>query len=110
MRNRYVLLADVPAVMVAVCAAFGLRFDFYFLLNRPEFLPYVLAAVIIKPIAFYFFGMYRRVWRYATIQDLLALVIANSAASVVMGVFVSVAIYRAQIYEFSRSVLVADWM
>ena len=110
MRNRYVLLADIPAVIVAVCAAFALRFDFYFLLNRSEFIPYVLAAVVIKPPIFYFFGLYRRMWRYANIQDLIVLLTANTAASVVMGLFVSVGVLRSLIVEFSRAVLIADWV
>src|SRR5258706_277600 len=110
MRNRYVLLADAVAFAVAVCGAFGLRFDWYFFRDRPEFIPYLLAAPAIKIAMFYAFGMYRRFWRYASIQDLVALSIADSAASVGMAVFVSVAIYKGFIYEFSRSVLIADWL
>jgi FlaA1/EpsC-like NDP-sugar epimerase len=110
MRNRYVLLADLPAVAMAAFAAFALRFDLYFLHNRPEFVPYVLAAVAVKPVIFFLFGMYRRFWRYAAIQDLLALGLANSVASVVMAILVVGSIYRSQILEFSRSVLVADWL
>jgi len=110
MRNRFVLLLDIVAFAVAVCGAFGLRFDWFFFRTRPEFVPYVLAAPAIKALIFFAFGMYRRFWRYASVNDLLALCFADSAASVAMAGFVSVGIYRGFIYEFSRSVLIADWM
>ena len=110
MRNRYVLLADLPAIAVAACAAFGLRFDVFFLQNRPEFLPFLVAALLVKPLVFYWFGMYQRFWRYATIQDLIALGFANCAGAVAMGVFVAVQTYLGHITEFSRAVLVADWL
>jgi FlaA1/EpsC-like NDP-sugar epimerase len=111
MRNRYVLLADLVVFVVAVFGAFGLRFDWYFLTNRPEFVPYVLAAPPIKAVVFYLFGMYGRFWRYATVDDVVALMIANSAASVVMAAFVSLGIFAFDfIIEFSRSVLIVDWI
>ena len=110
MRNRYVLLADAAAFLVGVCGAFGVRFDWYFFRHRPEFVPYLLAAPVIKVAVFHAFGMYRRFWRYASVQDVTALCIANSAASVAMAIFVSLGIYRGFIYEFSRSVLIADWV
>jgi FlaA1/EpsC-like NDP-sugar epimerase len=105
-----VLLADVPAFLIAVCAAFTLRFDFYFLQNRPEFVPYLVMVLLVKPTVFLLSGMYQRLWRYATVQDLTALIIANSTASAAMGVLVAISVYRYYIYEFSRSVLVADWL
>ena len=60
---------------------------------------------------FYLFGMYKRFWRYATVDDVVALMIANSAASVAMAAFVSLAIFAfGFMVEFSRSVLVVDWI
>ena len=111
MKNRYVLLADLVVFVIAVFGAFGLRFDWYFFDNRPEFVPYVLAAPPIKVLVFYLFGMYGRFWRYATVEDVVALMIANSAASVAMAVFVSLSIFAfGFMVEFSRSVLVVDWI
>ena len=44
MRNRYVLLADLPAIGCAAILAFALRFDWLFFRARPEFLPFLIAA------------------------------------------------------------------
>jgi FlaA1/EpsC-like NDP-sugar epimerase len=110
MRNRYVLLADLAMFFVAVCGAFGFRFDWYFFRTRPEFIPYLVGALVLKPVAFYGFGMYRRFWRYATIDDMLALALANSAGSVAMAAVVWAGLYQGAIREFSRSVVAADWL
>ena len=104
MRNRYVLLADFVVFALAVCAAFGFRFDWYFFQARPEFQPYVIAAPIVKVVVFYLFGMYGRFWRYATVDDLVALLLASSVASVAMAIYVSAGIFLfGFISEFSRS-------
>ncbi len=110
MRNRYVLLADEAMFVVAVCGAFGFRFDWYFFKTRPEFVPYLVAALLLKPAVFYGFGMYRRFWRYATIDDMLALALANSAGCVAMAGVVWAGLYVGAIREFSRSVVAADWL
>jgi len=108
MRNRYVLLADVVAIIVAALGAFVLRFDWRFLQYRPEFTVFFSAALIIKPIVFYGFGLYRRYWRYASIPDLNALILANGSASAAMGVFVALAMPMHLIGAFSRTLLVID--
>lgn len=110
MRNRYILLADGFVLLVAACGAFVLRFDWYFVEQRPEFLPYVLAAPPLKLSVLYAFDMYRRFWRYASLDDLLALLLANSAASAAAAMFVLLAVYTGHVYEFSRSVIVLDWL
>jgi FlaA1/EpsC-like NDP-sugar epimerase len=107
MRNRYILLADVCLIPLVAFAAFALRFDLRFYTTRHEFLPYLAAAVVIKPIVFYPFGMYRRYWRYASVQDLMALLLAASASTITMGIFVTYMIYTSR-FEFSRAVLLLD--
>jgi len=110
MRNRYVLGADLIAFVIAACGAFALRFDLNFFQSRPEFIPYVCAAPIIKVVVFLVAGMYRRFWRYVSVNDLISLCFANLIASVGVTGFVAICIERGFFAEFSRSVLVADWL
>ena len=56
-RNRYLFLADLLAIIVAAWGAFGLRFGWLFLEFRPEFVPFLLAAIVIKLATFYGFGL-----------------------------------------------------
>ena len=79
MRNRFILLADLPLIAIAAFGAFALRFDWVFVRHRPEFLGFVLAVLILKPIVFSTFGLYNRYWRYATATDLLTVTLAVSA-------------------------------
>ncbi len=97
-------------VAMAAYGGFALRFDWYFPQHRPEFLPFLYATVLVKPGFFVLLGMYSRVWRYASVRDLIAVLVAVSAASTAMAVFVSVAVLSGVIVEFSRSVLFMDWL
>ncbi|CAN5543033.1 nucleoside-diphosphate sugar epimerase/dehydratase [soil metagenome] len=110
MRNRFLLLCDIPLVAIAAYAAFALRFDWFFPLHRPEFVPFLAAALIVKPAIFLAMGMYSRVWRYASVQDLLAVLLAVSAASLAMTALVAAGMVSRWIVEFSRSVIVIDWL
>jgi len=110
MRNRFLLLCDVPMIGVAACTAFALRFDWFFPLHRPEFVPFLVAALVVKPVVFVLLGMYSRVWRYASVQDLLAVLLAVSAAAVAVAALVAASMVGGWIVEFSRAVIVIDWL
>jgi FlaA1/EpsC-like NDP-sugar epimerase len=110
MRNRYILLADLPLVAIAAFGSFALRFDWVFSQYRPEFLPFLALALAIKPSVFYIFGMYKRYWRYATANDLLAVSLAVSAGSVVMAAYVGFGRAIGIVGDFSRPVLLIDWL
>ncbi len=108
MRNRYVLLADICLIPIVAMAAFALRFDLRFYTVHPEVATYVLAALLIKPVVFQFFGIYRRYWRYASVKDLMAVLLAAAASLVAMGVFVTYRLVADPAFEFSRAVLFID--
>jgi len=109
MKNRYVLVTDLPLVAIAAFGAFAARFDWEFYQYRPEFVIYVIAALLLKPAVFVAFGMYRRYWRYASIQDLGAVIVAVSVSSLAMAVFVA-ATHGTLIAQFSRVVVFNDWI
>ncbi len=110
MRNRYLLVADILAVILAAWAAFAFRFGWLFNESRPEFVPFLIIAVVIKIGAFFVFGMYRRYWRYAGFWDLMAIVLANSAASIVLGAVMVGSRLMGWIPGLSRSVPPLDWL
>jgi FlaA1/EpsC-like NDP-sugar epimerase len=113
MRNRYLLAIDVPLIAFAAFAAFALRFDLLFLQNAgnaARFAWFAGAAVAIKPALFLAFGLYYRYWRYASIGDLLAIVLSVSAATAVLGVLLVTATLLHVVEGFSRSVLLIDWL
>ena len=66
-RNRYVLIVDVLLVIVSVLGSYVLRlelgaaFSFYL----PSAYWMIGTALIIKPLIYYYFRLYRRMWIYA---------------------------------------------
>lgn len=75
--GRTVILVMLDAVIIAlsVYLAYLLRFDFRI---RQEFistLPYVITAEVLITISFFgYFKIYKRVWKYASIGDLISIV------------------------------------
>jgi FlaA1/EpsC-like NDP-sugar epimerase len=110
MRNRYLLVADVAAIATAAYAAFGFRFGWLFLEARPEFPLFFVTALVTKVSAFLAFGLYRRYWRYAGFWDLVSLVLANSAAAVVLAILMVAARMAGLIEGLPRTVLPLDWV
>src|SRR5712692_5547141 len=108
MRNRYILFADLPVVALAAYGAFALRFDWFFYHSRSEFLPFLIVAVVIKPAIFYAFGLYARYWMYASVPDLVAVVVGVGASEIVMAACVTFALMFHVVDEFPRSVLLID--
>ena len=56
------------------------------------------------------FGLYSRYWRYASIGDLLAIVLSVSAATALLAGLLVTATLLQVITGFSRSVLLIDWL
>jgi FlaA1/EpsC-like NDP-sugar epimerase len=108
MRNRYVLLADLPIIILAALGAFVLRFDWFFTTYQRDFAFYAAAAVVIKPVVFYAFGLYSRYWRYASGRDLIAVVFAVVCCSVLMAIAVGAALSTGLVEQFARSVVFID--
>jgi FlaA1/EpsC-like NDP-sugar epimerase len=111
MRNRYVLAADLAAIALSVLGAFVLRLDWSFT-RSPEytatFLFVLVAALVLKPPVFFLFGLYRRYWRYASIHDLVIVILAEFAASALLALAVSVALQLGVIPFVPRSILAID--
>lgn len=81
-KAKHMAMAVVDAVLILSAVALGLylRFDMNvpdFWLDRLEIL--LIPAVLINLIIFYLFGFYRRVWRYAGVDDLLLIAVAVTA-------------------------------
>ncbi|TBV83330.1 MAG: polysaccharide biosynthesis protein [Desulfobulbaceae bacterium] len=101
-----ILGADILLVIAAHLLAYGIRFDF--VLGERWWgqiwavLPWLLPM---KIAVFYFFGLYRGMWRYASLTDLLNISKAVVVSSLLaMGVLLL--LYRFE--GFSRSVFVLD--
>src|SRR5512147_2473909 len=82
-RNRFVLIGDIMLVIVSVMCSFALSLDveqlsFYF----PAVVLMSAVALAIKIPVYFFFGLYRRLWIYASTGELRLITVAVTAASV----------------------------
>jgi len=83
LRNRFVFIGDLLVIIISVMGSFALRLDvgelpFYF----PAILVMTAVALLIKLPIYYFFGLYRRMWIYASINELKLIATAVTTASV----------------------------
>src|ERR1700675_2045381 len=84
MRNRHLLLLDAASLVAAPVTAFAVRFEDISWVgdNLRMVLPYIFLAGPLRLAFFYSFGMYRRLWRQASIGELRQILIAGAAAAV----------------------------
>lgn len=77
LRGRHLLVLDLFAVALAVCLAFALRFDLVDVSGAlSPYLPAALVPLVVRPLINIAFGLYSRTWRYASVPDLLRILLA----------------------------------
>ena len=83
MRNRHLFLVDAIALIASPIIAFAVRFETFSWIpdNLRLVAAYILIAGPIRLVVFYNFGMYRRLWRHASIGELRQILAAGGAAA-----------------------------
>lgn len=111
-RNRYVLLGDLALIIVSVMGSFALRLDvselpFYF----PAILIMLVVALLVKVPVYFAFGLYRRLWVYASTNELRLITVAVTTASVLTsGVMLLLISMGLVLPGMPRSALGIDWL
>ncbi len=111
-RNRYLLIGDVMLTVVAVMGSFALRLDSaqlpYYI---PAMLLMCLVALVIKIPTYYFFGLYRRMWIYASTNELRLITAAVTTGSVLTSAVMLVLLFADLVLPgMPRSALGIDWL
>lgn len=112
-RNRFLLVVDLLLIVTSVLASFALRLDLgpVFTAYLPSAWAMVAIALIVKPIVYYFFGLYRRYWVYASIREMRVIMLATLTASVSVAFFVMLSRSVGGLQAgFPRMVLGIDWL
>ena len=101
-RRLFEVVLDFVLIVFSYCLAYGLRFDFAippgFVVSLKQSLPLVVVATFL---CFFIAGVYRGLWRFTGLRELVTFA-AGSAAAAIVSVFIAVLIYRFE--NFSRSV------
>ncbi len=112
-RNRFLLAGDLLLIVTSVLASFALRLDLgpTFVYFMPQAWLMVALALLVKPTVYYFFGLYRRYWAYASVRELRLIAVATVAAEVVVALMLMLAIVTSLLpATFPRSVIFIDWL
>ncbi len=101
------VIVDCLLIGFSFIIAFAIRFDGL----PPEYLPIIAQALpILLPIklgTFFYFGLYRGLWRYVGMQDLINILKAVTVSSI-LSVGAMAMVFRLE--GHSRSVFLIDWM
>lgn len=111
-RNRYILLTDLLLIVVSVLGSYALRleWDATFFIYRPSLYWFIGSALLVKPVIYYLFGMYRRLWMYASVQDLKLIATAVTVASAAVSAVMMTLFFQRAFFGFPRSTLIIDWL
>jgi len=111
-RGNKLFLADLALIVFGVLASFILRLNLeqFFLDYLPAFFWMLLLALLIKPWVYRWFGLYQRVWSYASIEEMKLIIRAVTAASVLVAAVIY-ALYFFRIFSpFALSLPIFDWL
>jgi len=108
-RNLYMLLVDILLTVAAVMGAFALRLDTLFRLYLPVAYWMIVICLLVKPAIYYIFGLYRRLWAYASMSELKLISLSVTVASAVVTTIVMV-LDASQLLNVPRLVLPIDWL
>jgi FlaA1/EpsC-like NDP-sugar epimerase len=104
LRNRHFFVLDLLFLPIAVYLSFALRLDTY-RVGSPDLWAglalFTVVAVIVLPLVFLRVGIYRRYWRYASLDEFLLL-----AGAVMVGTLVTSGAAWLLITIFNLSVVV----
>lgn len=90
MRNRHIFILDIVLLAVTPTLALVMRVDTASLVAgyASPLIRFTVLSLAIKLLVFFMFGLYRRYWRYASVDELVSIILAvGSAALIVAGVF-----------------------
>ena len=111
-RNRFVLIGDIALIIISVLGSFALRLNvgelpFYF----PAAVLMCVVALAIKIPTYFLFGLYRRLWIYASTGELRLITVAVTTASVLTSGMMLLLISAGMILPgMPRSALGIDWL
>jgi FlaA1/EpsC-like NDP-sugar epimerase len=110
--NRLLFIGDLILIVASVFGSFALRLELgpLFLFYLPQAFTMIVVALLVKPLVYFSFGLYSRVWAYASTRELRIIAAAVSIASVIVALVIVLLTFLQYYQGFPRSVLAIDWL
>ncbi len=89
LRMRYLLWIDLLCIVLSIVSSFFIRYEALFRVGpylRHNWTLFILVPLVRLPV-YYAFRLYRRLWRYASIQEFKVILIAGALGSALVYVF-----------------------
>ena len=111
-RVNKLFFADLVLIVLGVLFAFILRLNLEQLLldYLPALFWMLLVALLIKPFVYRRFGLYQRIWAYASIGEMRLIIWAVSAASALVALVIYTLYYFRVFAPMALSLPVFDWL
>ncbi|MBW6465999.1 MAG: polysaccharide biosynthesis protein [Brevefilum sp.] len=111
-RNRYLFFGDIFLTLVSVLLSYMVRLELIaiFPTYQSSLLWMMGAAVLVKPLVYFFFGIYSHIWRYASTRELILILSAVSTASILLSGTMIGLFAAGLFFGFPRSALIIDWL
>ncbi|OGN73863.1 MAG: hypothetical protein A2X25_03770 [Chloroflexi bacterium GWB2_49_20] len=110
--NRFVLVGDLLLTIATIFISFALRLEgSFFFFYLPVAYWMIGISLVVKPIIYSFFGLYRRLWAYASTRELILISYAVTIASGVLAV-ITIFFYSLRLIQpgLPRSIIIIDWL
>ena len=112
LRGNKLFYADLILIVGSVIVSFFLRlnieqFVFDYL---PAFFWLTFIALLAKPVVYYRYGLYHRVWAYASTDEVKLIVRAVTVASILVAAIMFGLFYLGVFRPFARSLVAIDWL
>jgi len=110
--NRLLFIGDLILIVASVFGSFALRLELgpLYLFYLPQAFTMIVVALLVKPLVYYSFGLYGRVWAYASTRELRIITAAVSIASAIVALVIVLLTFLQYYQGFPRSVLAIDWL
>jgi FlaA1/EpsC-like NDP-sugar epimerase len=110
LRNRHFFLIDLALLPAAAVMSFALRLDAAGMQNwTSAILVWIVLSVPIKLLVFYWFGLYRQFWRYASVDELVLVALATAVGEIVAAALLfAIVVPLSGINSFPRSIPFID--
>ena len=106
-RQVVTLMLDAVLVLIAYWGAYAIRFEHTFQEHVPELYVTLPVVLLVQLVTFTAYGLYRGVWQYTGLADMVRIV---KAVTVGMLVTVAALFFTHRFAELSRTIFVVDWM
>jgi FlaA1/EpsC-like NDP-sugar epimerase len=110
--NRLLFIGDLILIVASVFGSFALRLELgpLYVYYLPQAITMIVVALLVKPLVYYSFGLYSRIWAYASTRELKIITAAVSIASAIVALTIVLLTFLQYYRGFPRSVLAIDWL